>query len=359
MIFGFNEKLTFNISKKMLRTISGQISLVGEEAEISSLLNQKCTSRTLPGVKRNHKVQKLYCEGTIEGALNLRRLLRKTRIRLSNSQIKQILMYYYLADSKGFINCVRKKHLSETIGCTYKTIDNNNVILDDLGIITLARTDERGLFSVKINNYEDQYKKGHNNDENKDINNDDSDNGQGYVVFSTGLLKQILKVDNVNALRVAIRAILKNDYNQIINRKTKFTIDELKELLPSNMHSLPALDKAISSLSNRGIIGVQHKREFVFYIGKDLDGKNLKRKKTMEWKKYYQDFLDENNIILEEDNKLLEDLTSMSAQYGFETVKTIFSQESGRIDKKTSCGGYLRNRIKEYIYVNSVSFNLV
>ncbi len=102
-----------------------------------------------------------------------------------------MLIYYYYANSKGFVSLISKKRIAKMIGCCEKTVDINNKLFSDLGLILISGT-INNKFSLIIKDYSEHYSK----------------NNTGYLNLATNVFKDLLHINNVNALRIALQGIL-------------------------------------------------------------------------------------------------------------------------------------------------------
>lgn len=262
----------------------------------------------------------------------------KMSIRLSASQIKQMIVYYYLCNSKGYANSVQKKYIAKLIGCSIKTIENNNKLLEELNFIITGRQ-EKGCFSFFITNYNVQYKK----------------DGSGYAVLSKTLFKEILNTGNVNCLRFLIQAILKNDMNAVFKRETTFTMHELKlkQLLPSHISYIGAIENIISKLTDN-VKAIMLHNNIVFSFNKECNAKVLRKQKFIEYTTYFENYIEEYKINLANLSGQIESLTNLCFEYGFDKVKQCFTDMSDEeFNSVKNLGGYIREKIRKFMIFNT------
>ncbi len=112
------------------------------------------------------------------------------------------------------------------IGCCEKTVDINNKLFSDLGLILISGT-INNKFSLIIKDYSEHYSK----------------NNSGYLNLATNVFKDLLHINNVNALRIALQGILKHDINTLLDRETYFSINNMKTFLPDYINCKSAIEK--------------------------------------------------------------------------------------------------------------------
>lgn len=279
--------------------------------------------------------------GDIHAFINKIKVNYKSKIRLSCNQIKQMLALYSVCDSNGIIKIISKKQIASVIGCTEKTVENNNVLLSKIGFISIFPR-AKGELSIIINKYKEQHKK----------------DGGGYIVMSSDMLSLLMEFKDVNALRIAIPVIIKDDMNSIFNHSTKFSIKQIKELIPSYIYTRKSITKIIntfSSLSKNIFKWIQEDDVFIINIDKSIDGKTIKKESTIVFESEIigainEKYSDITANITEETikDKLstdIEDLVAMGFEYGIDVVKS-FSVEAFLIKETIkSFGSYVRQLI--------------
>jgi hypothetical protein len=292
--------------------------------------------------------------GNIRAFITKIKVNYKSKIRLSCNQIKQMLTLYSLCDSNGIIKSISKKQIASVIGCTEKTVDNNNILLSKIGYISVfLRT--KGELSIIINKYKEQHKK----------------DGSGYIVMSKYMLSLLMEFKDVNALRIAIPVIIKDDMNSLFNHSTKFTIQQIKSLIPSYIYTRNAITKIIdtfSSLSKNIFKWKEEDNVFIIDIDKSIDGKTIKKESTAVFENEIIGAINEKysdiaaNITEETiKDKLstdIDDLVAMGFDYGIDIVKS-FSVEAFLIKETIiSFGAYVRHLICNF-YLEGWELNIL
>lgn len=279
----------------------------------------------------------------ILATINQKKIRYKTNIRLSLNQIKQMLALYSLCDANGVLKSINKQQIANVVNCTEKTIANNNILLSKLGFITINPR-EKGDMSIIICNYREQYK---------------PDCG-GYLVMSKHMLSTLMEIKDVNALRIAIPAIINDDMNSLFNHATKFSIKDIKKLLPDYIYTRKAVAKIIetfNSLSKSVFKWKEDSDVFIVNIDKSFDGKTIKQESTPIFENEIIAAISEKysateNVTVEtiKENLSAEmiDLVAMSFEYGVDVVKT-FSVQAFSIKETIRCfGAYVRQLICKF-----------
>lgn len=265
----------------------------------------------------------------------------KSKIRLSSNQIKQMLTLYSRCDSNGIIKSISKHQIAEVIGCTEKTVENNNILLQQLRFISIQPR-EKGELTIFINEYKDQHK----------------NDGGGYIVMSGDMLSLLMEINDVNSLRVAIPAIIKNDMNSLFNHDTRFSIKQIKEMLPSYIYTRKAIIKIIdtfSCLSKNIFKWKEEDNVFIVDIDRTIDGKTIKKERTVIFESEIIGAISEKytdaavsiteETIKDELSTDMEDLVAMGFEYGIDIVKSFAVEAFELKETIRNFGAYVRNLI--------------
>ncbi|MBZ9637616.1 hypothetical protein [Clostridium sp. FP1] len=291
--------------------------------------------------------------GNIHSFITKIKIDYKNKIRLSLNQIKQMLTLYSFCDSNGIIKSISKKQIASVIGCTEKTVENNNILLSKIGFISIFPR-EKGELSIIISKYKEQHQK----------------NGGGYIVMSNYMLSLLMELKNVNALRLAIPAIINYDMNSIVNRATKFSTKEIKTLLPSYIYTRKAITKIIdtfSSLSKHIFTWKEEDNVFIVDIDRSLDGKTIKKESTIVFETEIIGAISEKfsgvatitqEVIKDKLSIDIEDLVSMGFEYGIDIVKSFCVKAFSIKETIRSFGAYVRQLICNF-YSEGGKLNIV
>ena len=384
-------KIVFNVGKQALKQIIEPIPTT----KVEYITVNECTGESCMFYKSEDEYAKLYCSkfcpkaqvvkpivkrvinldsyrGPILNAKNKfirtgiyndtlmriksliaeRKLPIKSEIRLSCLQMKQMLALYSLCDSNGIIKSISKKELASFIGCSEKSIENNFDLLSKTGFLSVFPR-EKGELSIIINNYKEQHKK----------------NGKGYIVMSSEMLSILMKLTNVNAVRIAIQAIIKNDMNSVVSHATKFSIKEIRRLLPGYIYTYKAINKIIEAFKVLGqevFKWTEKDKVFIVDIDKALDGKVIKQESSATFETEIIDAITEKYADIENTTKDtvkgklstdIEDLVAMSFEFGVSVVKSFALEAFAVKETIRSFGAYVRQLICNF-YAENGNFDL-
>lgn len=140
--------------------------------------------------------------------------------RLKTNAIKLFIAYHMLGvDANGFVRNINVKQMAELLNCNIKTIRNNNDILKMYGYICYSVVDVNTI-NIYIPAHQDYYlpaQKG----------------GRGFLAVSDTVFEEILKMNSLNELRIALRQLMSFDIltNKGITSEHK-SIKELRNVLP-------------------------------------------------------------------------------------------------------------------------------
>lgn len=380
-------KIVFNIGKQILKKIIGPITT----SKVEYVTVNECSGESCLFYKSDNEYAKTYCtnfcpkahvvkpvvkrvinlnsisgpiinprgkftpkaiNGNIHSFITLRNFNIKNSIRLSLTQIKQMITLYSFCDSNGIIKGISKKQIASVMGCTEKTVENNNILLAKIGFVSIFPR-EKGELSIIVNNYKEQHQK----------------YGGGYIVMSNDMLSALMQLSNVNALRIAIQAVVKNDMNSVLNHDTKFSTKEIKSLLPSYIYTRKAITKIIdvfSTLTEKVFNWKEDNNGFIVDIDKALDGKTIKKEKSIVFeseiitaisKNVAQDGSIDEETLKEKLSADIADLVAMSFEYGVDIVKSFASEAFAIKETIRNFGAYVRQLICNF-YLDGVTNNL-
>lgn len=108
-----------------------------------------------------------------------------------------ILLNFKVYTKDGSVSGLYMKELEEEIGCCHKTLLSSLEKLSsgERPLISYEIDEETKLLSVSILNYKEMFKRS-------------GEGGLRYLVFSNKLFNEILKINNINEMRLFIRALI-------------------------------------------------------------------------------------------------------------------------------------------------------
>ena len=272
--------------------------------------------------------------------------ISKTRNRheLSESQIKQLLLYYTLVFENNKITApVTIEEVAEFIGTTKKTVYNNLDTLEKDKFIVINKF-KGGVHQVLILDYPTYNK--------------DKSNNEPYMYISKECLQNLMKIKNINALRLALIMLLKIDNMKAVKKTIKtISYSYLNNILPSYIHtnkqvkellnSLTSIFKITSDNPEDDELSYEQNQETI-YITQD----SITPDKMEHESEYFNEYFKKYGKTLS--NMTMRDILQMCDQYGFTLVKEaikagkekIISMIPDRIEYANDIGAYVRAIIK-------------
>lgn len=163
----------------------------------------------------------------------------------SKSTIRQFLAYVSLCNSEGAIHFVSEKDLGKMTGLSVRTIQENNKIFSENGILAYRRIWGEFL-DVNIHNYKEEVR-------DLEIKEDGQASSKtGYTSIWFEVIEKLMSIKNINQLRLALRALVA--YEKEVNLQELdeaiLSYDEIKGFLPSYIGYKKAIREMVDGLSS-------------------------------------------------------------------------------------------------------------
>lgn len=160
--------------------------------------------------------------------------------RLKGIALKLFVIYHFCnPDEHGLIKSLSPKELATYLGCTVRSIYNANIKLQEYGYIMLCKDGfTKNRFHVILAEYHTYALTA-------------KDGGRGYATFNLAFLDELVKLDDLNQLRIYLRTALDLDTNRNPENKlvAKTPYSTLRLYLPR--YCKPnIIRKALSAVSN-------------------------------------------------------------------------------------------------------------
>ncbi|MCP8967385.1 hypothetical protein [Ectobacillus ponti] len=182
------------------------------------------------------------------------------QIKWTASLMKQMLAYMAKCNSNGTIALVSEQQLALLMNCSVRTVQNNNRLLEAKGILTWDRLWGEYI-QVTLCNYLPDFLDLHKKD---DQTADESaareslseaelasyTSKAGYTSIADEVLYLLFKVDHVNVLRLALRALLTYEKDVNVKQETEalLSYSEVKGILPRYIGYRSAIRKMADQL---------------------------------------------------------------------------------------------------------------
>lgn len=214
--------------------------------------------------------------------------------RLKGIALKLLVIYHFKnPDDHGLVRRLSPKKLAAYLNCTVKSIRNANQKLQEYGYIMYSQDGfSRNFFQVLLTEYSSYALSA-------------KEGGRGYATFNREFVDELVKIQDLNQLRIYLRTALDFDTNRNpakeLTTKTNFAI--LRSYLPT--YCKPnIIKKALSSISN--LFDVVFDDEFIsFKMNNAFHGRRCleKQNKNNETKlREYVNSLDESMRRITEAN---------------------------------------------------------
>lgn len=294
---------------------------------------------------------------------------------LTFTQIKQLLLYHtILFEKNGLTPYVNHEFVASNIGCTVKTARENVKALEKAHYITAKYYGKDYVVIVE------KYSKYHESE-------------RGYFKINAKVMSYLLKIENINELRLALYCLVRLDdmkasikYEKNSTKKTKnnrlnntiktldknilknkneniyrnarnnnilvkkFSYSALLDILPSYVYTKKQLKELLTNLSkNLNIFNILFDKDEIIMFETNANNKLFKKVLNKKNNKFLKFFIKKYNLELEE--KDIEDLNQMQTQYNNSLVKyalKVYNIRKESINIDNICG-YIRSIIQDTI----------
>ncbi|WP_233005476.1 hypothetical protein [Exiguobacterium aurantiacum] len=268
-----------------------------------------------------------------------------TAFKWTKSRIRHILSILAYVDDQGKIEFAEDTTLADFACTSIRSLHNNLKTFEQNGLMTVVRHFP-GVISIQLTDYLENY---------RDLFVDGAtvDSKTGYTSVWHGLLSELIALDNVNTLRLALRTIVQveKDVHVQSNKQAILTYDEIKGFLPKYCGHKLAIQKMMSGLTFLQVSLVEDSKRFLNMVKQNVslkkrvqdvtrplllevqlsaaqDSKQIKEKDRTEvqllWfelRKRVGEFFDFDALKVNRDS-----LFSMSDTFGTETFKQVVEE---------------------------------
>ena len=176
-----------------------------------------------------------------------------------------ILLNFKVYTKDGSASNLVIKELAEEIGCCPKTVISalEKLSTGENPLISYSIDEETKLLSIKIDNYTDMFKRA-------------GEGGLRYLVFSESLLKELKAIDNINEMRLALRALIECEEQE--GKEASLSLKDILSGLPAyirpcNVRNYVSKFKYIIKTTSN-----PNNSAYLFQISLISDGKSLRNK---------------------------------------------------------------------------------
>ena len=255
-------------------------------------------------------------------------------IKWTASLMKQLLTYASKCTSDGTITLISEQEMARTMGCSVRTIQNNNSLLANAGIIQWDRL-WGGYIEVSLCNYLEDFLDLHTKESSQekaeDFQEDEYYSKGGYTSITDEVMYLLLGIRSVNVLRLALRALYTYEKDVNVKKETEalLSYSEIKHILPRYIGYKRAIRQLADKLSSIFKIELFEKEDCIKTF---MEEKNMK-KSILE--KVKDGFILSCSLIGSRDSKKQKTIEKAYAEHLFTRFQSFF-HSFGRyeIDKK-------------------------
>jgi hypothetical protein len=264
--------------------------------------------------------------------------------RLPKYAILTLLYYHFLQiDRFGVISNVSEKEVAKAVGCSVRTVKNNNALLEQAGLILLSNNGRN--VNVWIRGYKDYHQGGN----------------AGYKSMTLSFFKELVAMDNVNEIRFMLRQGLKYDNDTVKRNYTrnkskkvysKISFNDAKVFLPKYTHYKSMINR-IANNKSQAFETILKGSDVYFVMDEKFFGKSMKEHKTAEYmESIVQKLADYQEGLVKKD---YDDFVQLGFEYGINMViealdhyihESFYSPDAEQIDNK---GAWVRTHIRKLL----------
>lgn len=263
--------------------------------------------------------------------------------RLSKFQVLQFLLYhFYPIDERGIIRGLSEKEIAQELGCSVRTVRNNNIALEEAGLICYSHNGKH--LNVMILPYQQYFE----------------EKGYGYMELPYIRFQELITIQNVNALRIELRQELIQDNHSVKekygknSKVLKISFNDFKVFAPKYIHTKPMMEKILAK--GTGAFKSILQGHTIFFTLKEgvKSGKTLKQEKQKQYQSIIESLL--QKVITHFTKQDIQDFVQLAFEYGIQRVKTaletLVEQEFYSSDAEIihNYGGKVRTMIRQAIW---------
>lgn len=213
----------------------------------------------------------------------------------TKSAIRQFLAYVSLSNNKGHITFASEEELADMIHCSVRTVQENNKMFVENGILEVRRIWGEFL-DVNIINYTKEVRDLEMKEDGTAV------STTGYTSIWHEVMTEILAIENINVLRLALRCLLLHEKEVHVQELEEaiLSYDEIKGFLPKYVGYKKAIKELASNLSNIFHISCMENKEMV----KDLFSRQTKGR-TRLLDKLSKPFALSFEVLTSEDSRII------------------------------------------------------
>nr|DAV25125.1 MAG TPA: replication protein O [Caudoviricetes sp.] len=270
----------------------------------------------------------LFCQKECVFVLSTSSIVKPRENVLTYTQIKQLLFYNSTVfENNGVTIALSHKDVAKAINCSERTARDNINALIKAGYIVISSYNN-STYKVFIKDYHKYHQKGN----------------RGHLYLSNKCFKALIKIDNINTLRLALLGLVRLDDMRVSKDKNpskELSYKVLINLLPSNITCPKQIVKIFAKAKE--LFKIIFKEDSIsISFNKDIDSVAYAKNLNKNNKKALSKFL--KRFGLDITNKDKDDLLQMSIQYNIHIVTNAFKYIKDKNPEEL--GSYLRTVIR-------------
>lgn len=190
----------------------------------------------------------------------------------SKSAIRQFLTYVSICNNQGAIHFASEYEIAQFIGCSVRTIQENNKKFQENGILSFSRIWGEFL-DIQINNYTQEVR-----DLVVQENGVEVSSKTGYTSVWHEVIHKIISLSNINEIRLALRVLLTFEKEVNVQQLDEaiLSYEEVKGFLPRYIGYKKAIKEMVAKLSSFITVSCLESREMV----KELYDRQLSKQRS-------------------------------------------------------------------------------
>lgn len=270
----------------------------------------------------------LFCQKDCVFVLSTSSIVKPRENALTHTQIRQLLYYNStIFENNGITIELSHKDVAKAINCSERTARDNISALVDAGYIVISSYNNN-KYKVFVRDYHKYHEKGN----------------RGHLYLSNKCFKALVRIDNINTLRLALMGLVRLDdmrVSKVKNPSKELSYKALVNLLPSNITCPKQVIKIFAKAKE--LFKMTFKAESVsISFNKEIDSVVYAENLNKGNKKALSKFLKRFGLSIA--NKDKEDLLQMSIQYNIHIVTNAFKYIKDKTPEEL--GSYLRTVIR-------------
>lgn len=267
------------------------------------------------------------------------------KVRLSKSQILQVLYYHFLPiDERGVIRAVSEKQIAEDLNITIRTVRNNNILLEEANVISYSRSIGNTI-NILLENYQSYFLQ----------------NGSGYLTLTFDRLKELSDIEHVNSLRTELREELIYDNNEAKRQYKRdhspsvISFNDFKTFAPKYTHYQGMVKSIVEKGTSAFKVIVKDSAIFFEKNESYKTGKEIKELRTKEYNETITSCIQSHKVQDFFTKEHIEDFIQLSFEYSIDrllpALEELITQQfyEGAEKPIHNFGGKVRTIIRQHL----------